>query len=57
MAYWMLITGCAILAYVGWFSVLKFRRVKQEKAQFSKMQDGINSLKAEDGQRMIKGLR
>jgi len=57
MAYWMLLTGCAILAYVGWFSVLKFRRVKNEKAQFSKMQDGINSLKVEDGQRMIKGLR
>ena len=35
MAYWMILTGFAILAYVGWFSVLKFRRVKQEKAQFS----------------------
>ena len=34
---YMLLTGAALLAYLGCFSVLKFRRVKREKVEFAKM--------------------
>jgi hypothetical protein len=41
------ITSFALLAYVGYFSVLKFRRVKSERAEFEKIKQGVSNVSAD----------
>jgi hypothetical protein len=38
-------TSLLLLAYLGWFTVLKFRRVAREKIEFKKMQKGAEIAK------------
>ena len=52
-----LITGFALLAYLGWFTVLKFRRVKKEQIDFEKSKEGLKSVSAEDRKRMVAATK
>ena len=44
----MMGTGFALLGYVGWLSVAKFRRVKREKVEFEKIKDVVKEVPAEE---------
>ena len=41
------VTSFALFAYVGCFSVMKFRRIKSEKAEFNKIKNGVEKVYAD----------
>ena len=53
----MLLTGGALLTYLGCFSVMKFRRVKHEKIEFAKMKGVRQDLDPEEAKRMVLATR
>ena len=54
---WQAITASLLLAYVGWFTVLKFRRVKVEKTDFEKISKGVQCVTAQDARRMLQATQ
>ena len=53
---WMLITGFSLLAYLGCFSVLKFRRVSKDAKKFETMKKSIQELTDEEKRRLHNGI-
>ena len=51
-----MITGFGSIAYLGYFSVLKFRRVKKESDQFEKMQKTFKELSDEEKRRLHNAM-
>ena len=54
---WMLVTGACLLSYLGWFSVLKFRRVKKEALQFEQTREGIEKLSMAEKKLMLDAVQ
>lgn len=48
----MMFTGFLLLAYLAYFSVLKFRRVKKESEQFDTMKKTFQELTDEEKRRL-----
>ena len=53
---WMMITGFSLLAYLGYFSVLKFRRVGKEATKFETMKKSLQELTDEEKRRLHNGI-
>ena len=49
----MIATGIALLAYVGCFSVLRFRREKMERAEFNLVKYGVKAVPSSEAKRRI----
>ena len=53
----MLLTAGLLLTYLGCFSVMKFRRVKREKAEFAKTKGIHEDLDPDVAKKMILSTR
>lgn len=51
-----LFTGFGSIAYLGYFSVLKFRRVKEESKKFEKMKKTFKELSDEEKRRLHNAI-
>ena len=54
--FFSLFTGFGSIAYLGYFSVLKFRRVKEESEKFEKMQKTFKELSDEEKRRLHNAM-
>ena len=52
-----LFTWFLLLGFVGYMTVLKFRRVRSEKAEFQKIEKGAQNISAADARRIVKAQR
>lgn len=52
-----MITGFLLLAYLGYFTVLKFRRHKREKLEYTKIMEGLKYVEPDDAKRITKALK
>lgn len=48
-----LLTIFAILGYLGFFTVMKFRRVKVEKLEFAKIKKGVIGVPNQEARRLL----
>lgn len=54
--FWVIPTILLLFAYLGYFSVLKFRRVRTESNQFEKMQKQFQALSSEEKRRIVEAV-